>query len=225
MNHLWAPWRMEFIQRERREGCIFCSLPAEPEKRRENLILHVGRQCFVVFNRYPYTCGHMLVIPLRHTDDFVSLTPEENSEAARFLQVSMRILEENYHPEGFNLGMNLGRCAGAGIREHLHHHLIPRWVGDANFLPVIGNSRSLPELLTESYDRLRPHFRQLEENGTLAAGGHARSESEAVEGKEAKETSAKGGDTRASEPESSKDSGPGAESPTDSRSPGGRAKR
>ncbi|MCZ6792109.1 MAG: HIT domain-containing protein [Planctomycetota bacterium] len=172
MEHLWAPWRMEFIRREKRPGCVFCALPAERDRLRENLVLHVGRVSFVVLNRYPYTCGHLLVIPLRHTADFLSLTPEENSEAAQLLQDSMRILQEGYRPEGFNLGMNLGQCAGTGIREHLHHHLIPRWVGDSNFLPIVGGARSMPQLLLESYDLLRPHFRRLEASGGIAPGGH-----------------------------------------------------
>lgn len=172
MDHLWAPWRMEFILGKRKEGCIFCLLPAETEKLRENLILHIGEHCFVILNRYPYTCSHLMVIPRRHTDDFLSLTAEENAESAHLLQVSMRILKDTYRPEGFNLGMNLGRAAGAGIREHLHYHLIPRWVGDSNFLPIVGGARSLPELLDETYSRLRPHFRRLEANGEIRAGGH-----------------------------------------------------
>jgi ATP adenylyltransferase len=171
MDCLWAPWRMEFIRGHREGGCIFCRLPGERAHLRENLILHLGAKAFVILNRYPYNCGHLMVIPLRHTNDFLSLTPEENAEMALLLQRSMKILEEIYHPEGFNLGMNLGLSAGAGIREHLHHHLLPRWLGDTNFLPALSQTRSMPEMLLETYDRLRPRFQEAESNGEIAAGG------------------------------------------------------
>ena len=167
---------MEFIRRERGAGCVFCRLPAEREKLRDNLIVHLGKACFVILNRYPYTCGHLMVVPRRHTSDYLSLTDKENAETTRFLQTSLGILTKTYGPEGFNMGVNLGHAAGAGIREHLHHHLIPRWVGDSNFLPVIGKTRSLPELLIETYDRLRPHFRRLEASGELPRGGHDETE-------------------------------------------------
>lgn len=167
MDHLWAPWRMEFIRGKREKGCVFCRLPAERDRMRENLVLHIGARAYVVLNRWPYTCGHLMVIPLRHTSDFLSLTAEENAEIALLLQSSLRILEETCRPDGFNLGMNLGHAAGAGIREHLHHHVVPRWVGDNNFLPIIGEGRSIPEYLHETFDQLRPHFRRVDRDGAL----------------------------------------------------------
>ncbi|MBN1441528.1 MAG: HIT domain-containing protein [Planctomycetes bacterium] len=208
MENLWAPWRMEFITSPRSDGCIFCTLPSQPERLRENLVLHIGRRAFVMLNRYPYTCGHLMVVPRRHTSDYLSLTAEENAEATFLLQQSMRILGETYRPEGFNLGMNLGHAAGAGIREHLHHHLIPRWFGDSNFWPIVGEARSMPEMLLETYDRLRPLFeaieRPTEDNGgrdshtsgerarSTAEGGHDRRES-GTDGPVSPEETAPGG--------------------------------
>jgi ATP adenylyltransferase len=161
MENLFAPWRLEFIAGKREDGCIFCKKPAEKERLRENLVLHVGERAFVIMNRYPYNSGHLLVCPLRHTADFASLTAEENAEIGRLLQESCRILTEVYRPEGFNMGMNLGAAAGAGIRDHLHWHIVPRWFGDTNFLPVLGDTRSIPELLVQAHDRLRPSFERL----------------------------------------------------------------
>lgn len=158
MENLFAPWRLEFITGKREEGCIFCKKPADPERHRENLILHVGKTAFVIMNRYPYTSGHLLVVPLRHTDDFTGLTAEENLELTSLLQRAMRVLGRLYRPDGYNVGLNLGAAAGAGIREHLHWHVVPRWYGDTNFLPVLSGARSIPELLTEAYARLRPGF-------------------------------------------------------------------
>ncbi len=156
MEQLFAPWRLEFIKGKRPDGCVFCTLPADHAHARENLVLHHGDRAFVIMNRYPYTPGHLLVVPNRHTNDFVGLTSEENEEISVLLQTSMRVLAEVYRPEGFNLGMNLGAAAGAGIREHLHWHIVPRWVGDTNFLPVMTGVRSIPELLLDGYDRLQP---------------------------------------------------------------------
>jgi ATP adenylyltransferase len=170
VDHLWAPWRMEFILRKREDGCVFCRLPAERDRLRENLILHIGSEAYVVLNRYPYTSGHLMVIPLRHTSDFLSLTAAENAEMAVQLQASIRILKKACRPEGFNLGMNLGVPAGAGIYEHLHHHVVPRWVGDNNFLPILGEARSIPEYLLDTYDRLWPHFRRAAKEGVLVSG-------------------------------------------------------
>jgi ATP adenylyltransferase len=158
MESLFAPWRLEFITGKREEGCIFCKKPADPSRLRANLILHFGRLAFVIMNRFPYTSGHLLVVPLRHTSDLVSLTPEENGEIAALLQRSVRVLTEAYRPDGFNLGMNLGLAGGAGIREHLHWHVVPRWFGDTNFLPVMSGDRSIPELLDDAYVRLVPGF-------------------------------------------------------------------
>jgi len=176
MEHVWAPWRMKFIRRKRTDGCVFCTLPSERDQLRENLILHLGAECFVILNRYPYTCGHLMVIPHRHTNDFLSLTSAETAESTRLQQVSIGILHETYRPEGINIGMNLGKSAGAGIREHLHWHVIPRWVGDSNFLPIVGNTRSIPEHLVDTYDRLRPLFRRLEEGAGIAPSGHPEDE-------------------------------------------------
>lgn len=158
MKNLFAPWRLEFITGKRPDGCVFCKLPAEAGRSRENLVLHVGEKAFVVMNRYPYTAGHLLVIPLRHTSDFASLTGEENSEISELLQRSLRVLGEIYRPDGFNLGMNLGAAAGAGIREHLHWHVVPRWNGDTNFMTVAGSVRVVPEDLAVTRRRLAPLF-------------------------------------------------------------------
>jgi ATP adenylyltransferase len=158
MESLFAPWRLEFITGKREEGCIFCTKHSPPERHRENLILHVGRLAYVIMNRFPYTSGHLLVVPLRHTADLLSLTAEENLEISTLIQRSVKVLAGTYRPEGFNLGVNLGHAAGAGIREHLHWHIVPRWYGDTNFLPVLADTRSIPELLVEAWDRLRPGF-------------------------------------------------------------------
>jgi ATP adenylyltransferase len=172
MENLWAPWRMEYIKGRREEGCIFCRKPAEGDRLAENLILHKGRKAFVILNRFPYNSGHLMVIPKRHTSDFSSLTPEENSEMSVLLQECVRVLQDVYGAEGLNIGMNLGHGAGAGIHDHLHYHVVPRWIGDTNFFPVISDTRSIPESLQDTYARLRPHFRGREEEGVLARGGH-----------------------------------------------------
>ncbi len=169
MERLFAPWRLEYIKGKREKGCIFCKRPAVKNKLRENLILFIGKRAFVIMNRYPYTSGHLLVCPLRHTSAFESLTAEENLEMSRLLQASLRILKKVYRPEGFNLGLNLGEAAGAGIREHLHWHIVPRWYGDTNFLPVLSDIRSIPEHLLEGYDQLRPEFDRL--GKALKSGG------------------------------------------------------
>jgi ATP adenylyltransferase len=165
MDTLWAPWRMEFITGKREEGCVFCKLPAQRDRLRENLILHVGKLAFVILNRYPYHTGHLMVIPLRHTNELTALTADENAEMSFLLQESVKALRESHHPEGFNIGMNLGHCAGAGIREHLHYHVVPRWVGDTNFFPLLCGTKSMPEMLEQTFDRLRPAFAALEAEG------------------------------------------------------------
>ncbi len=162
MEYLWAPWRMEYIKAPREQGCVFCKKLSEADRHAENLILHVGRLSFVVLNRYPYQNGHLMVVPIRHTDDFADLGEDELAEIARLLQESIRALRTVYKAEGINLGANLGRCAGAGIDEHVHVHVVPRWSGDTNFLSVLSGTKSMPELLAETYAKLRPWFEAIE---------------------------------------------------------------
>ena len=160
MENLWAPWRMEFVQAPKTDGCIFCKFPAETgaDADRKNLILGRTAHSFAILNRYPYNNGHLMVIPRRHTADFASLPLEELDDLHRLLQVAVQLVKEAYQPEGFNLGMNLGKVAGAGIADHLHHHVVPRWGGDTNFMPIISDTKVLVQHLDDSYALLRRLF-------------------------------------------------------------------
>jgi ATP adenylyltransferase len=161
MERLWTPWRMEYIKSaatsDEDEGCIFCDLPKEDDDE-HTLILGRGRTAFVILNRFPYNPGHLMVAPYRHEGDLVELKDEELAETSELVRESVRVLRDAWEPSGFNVGMNLGRVAGAGVPGHVHWHVVPRWDGDSNFMPVIGQTKVLPELLDESYAKLRPAF-------------------------------------------------------------------
>jgi ATP adenylyltransferase len=148
---------MQYLQdnKAEAEGCVFCQVRDGAEDER---VLARSDQGFVVLNKYPYNPGHLMIVPNRHVGDLGDLQPEEHLDLQTLLVRSQRALLGAGDPHGFNIGMNLGRIAGAGIPDHLHWHLIPRWSGDTNFMPAIGETRVLPELLAETYERLRPHF-------------------------------------------------------------------
>lgn len=152
---LWAPWRLTYIEKESPTGgCIFVDLPAL-DADRENLILYRGNNAFVMLNAYPYTNGHLMIAPYRHTAELSDLDEATLLEINQLLASGVRWVREAYHPDGFNIGVNLGRSAGAGIPSHIHWHVVPRWDGDTNFMTTVGNVRVLPQSLEESYDRLR----------------------------------------------------------------------
>lgn len=161
MQRIWSPWRMAYIQAAKEQGedggCIFCDLPAEGDDVR-TMILARGELAFVIVNSFPYNPGHLMVAPFRHVGAFTSLEAAELADVDALVARSIRALEQEMEPHGYNLGMNLGRVAGAGIPDHVHWHLVPRWNGDTNFMPVVGQTRVLPELLEETYARLRPRF-------------------------------------------------------------------
>ena len=161
MERIWSPWRMAYIQAAKEQGedggCIFCDLPAEGDDVR-TMILSRGELAFVIVNSFPYNPGHLMVAPFRHVGAFTSLEAAELADVDALVARSIRALEQEMEPHGYNLGMNLGRVAGAGIPDHVHWHLVPRWNGDTNFMPVVGQTRVLPELLEETYARLRPRF-------------------------------------------------------------------
>lgn len=154
MKQLWAPWRLEFILGKKERGCIFCNR-VRSRSDKKNLILYRGRCNFVMMNKYPYNSGHLMVIPNRHTANFKSLKPIELNELFSLTQRAVVILEQAMHPDGFNLGMNLGRAAGAGIADHLHQHIVPRWNADTNFMPVLGETKQIPDHLENTYQVLK----------------------------------------------------------------------
>jgi ATP adenylyltransferase len=161
-ERLWSPWRMAYVRGggDGKGGCIFCDLPAAGEEHdEENHLLARGELTFVLLNAFPYNPGHLMVAPYRHVGRYGELTADELAETMAFAGTAIAALEEDSGAHGFNLGMNLGQVAGAGIADHLHLHLVPRWGGDTNFMPVVGHTKVLPELLAETYQRLRPRFR------------------------------------------------------------------
>ncbi|NBX76949.1 MAG: HIT domain-containing protein [Proteobacteria bacterium] len=162
VKQLWAPWRMVFIQggTKTNSGCVFCELPRENQDA-QNLILFKSAHSFVILNKYPYNNGHLMVIPHKHTADLNALSPAEHTDLISLTNHCVSALKESYKPEGFNIGMNLGAAGGAGIREHLHFHIVPRWTGDTNFMPVLADTKSMPQHLTESFKQLEPYFRRL----------------------------------------------------------------
>ncbi|RPI02571.1 MAG: HIT domain-containing protein [Calditrichaeota bacterium] len=157
MEYLWAPWRMEYILAPKAEGCIFCSKPAE-SKDRDHLIIRRGQQSFIILNYYPYNNGHLMIVPYRHVSRLYELTAAEQREMMEFLAESSKILTDFLRSDGLNIGMNLGKTAGAGIDDHLHFHIVPRWNGDTNFMPIFGHTKVLPQGLFELYDQLYPLF-------------------------------------------------------------------
>lgn len=153
-ERLWAPWRLQYIQNaDVAEGCIFCDKPKEGRDR-ENLILHRFETCFAILNLFPYVSGHLMVAPFRHLGELNEMTPEEKLETIEATDACCRALQAVYRPQGFNLGANIGRSAGAGIVGHVHMHIVPRWAGDTNFMSVVGQTRVLPESLEDTYDKL-----------------------------------------------------------------------
>ena len=153
MNTLFAPWRMEYILGPKADACVFC-LPESTARDQDDLVLHRGNLCFVVMNRYPYANGHLLVAPFRHVPDLTDLNDAESAEVMLLTRLSVRILREALNPEGFNVGVNLGSVAGAGIQEHLHVHVVPRWQGDTSFMTVCGHTRVVSEHLPATYAKL-----------------------------------------------------------------------
>jgi ATP adenylyltransferase len=161
MKILWTPWRMEYIMGEKPEGCLFCTKRQAPgEKDRENYILHRGATCFILLNLFPYTNGHMMVAPYQHVASLEQLDDESLHEMMALTRASVAALNKTLSPAGFNIGLNMGKVAGAGIADHLHIHVVPRWAGDVNFMSVLGDTRLMPEALNDTYDRLLPVLTQ-----------------------------------------------------------------
>ena len=156
-EQLWAPWRLQYIESAHKaEGCIFCDFPAQgPEKDTENLIVYRGPHAYLILNAFPYSNGHLMVVPYRHTSSFEAFSDAEMLDVMHLTRLALCLLEAAFHPDGFNLGVNMGRVAGAGIADHLHWHIVPRWNGDTNFMPVLADVRVIPQSLQITYERLR----------------------------------------------------------------------
>ena len=157
MKYLWAPWRMQYIESPKDDSCIFC-LPRPVDEDRQRLVLFRGKESFVIMNRYPYSNGHLMVAPYRHIADLEDFTTEEMAEMHVLLVKCRTALGRAMAPQGFNVGMNLGEVAGAGIADHLHLHIVPRWKGDTNFMPVFADTRVVPQHLEETYKILEREF-------------------------------------------------------------------
>lgn len=157
MKYIAAPWRRTYVQKSlKMKNCIFCE--ARKKNEAEALILFRGQHNFIILNRYPYTTGHVMIAPYRHLAAFENAPEPVVREAIQLVQLVIRILKKCYRPHGFNVGLNLGHSAGAGVAGHYHIHVVPRWTGDANFMPVIGETRVFCEDLQTTYDRLKPYF-------------------------------------------------------------------
>ena len=158
-NHrIWAPWRLRYVSTaSKQQECVFCAKPAEGDDRRA-LIVHRGERCYVILNLYPYTSGHLMVAPFEHVGRLQDIEAEVTAEMMDLAQQAIRKMESVYGPEGFNLGVNQGRVAGAGVEGHIHLHVVPRWAGDNNYMPVLADTRVMPQSLEETYDALEGGF-------------------------------------------------------------------
>ncbi|RLI86759.1 MAG: HIT family hydrolase [Archaeoglobales archaeon] len=154
MERLFAPWRIRYILSPKYEGCIFCDYPKQ-NKDRENLLLYRGKKAFIIMNRYPYNPGHVLVCPYRHVAEPSELEMDEKVELLELIDLIIAAIRKEMNPDGFNVGLNIGKVAGAGMGEHLHFHVVPRWNGDTSFMPVFADVQVVPEALEETYDKLK----------------------------------------------------------------------
>jgi ATP adenylyltransferase len=157
---LWSPWRMEYVKREKEKGCVFCNRIKQNDDKK-NLILIRYEYSFVIMNLYPYNNGHLMVVPYRHVSDYGSLEEIERNEIAELTNLSIKVMKNVLNPQGFNIGMNIGSIGGAGIADHLHQHIVPRWEGDTNFMPIIGHTKVIVDSLNETYNDLKIGFFKL----------------------------------------------------------------
>jgi ATP adenylyltransferase len=158
MDRIWAPWRMEYISSTKSEGEKKCFLCVGPDKDNDSLVVGRKGTAFVIMNRFPYTNGHVMVVPVRHTGRVEELSDEESLDMMRLVRTMISIFKEEFKVDGVNVGINVGRAAGAGLEEHIHIHMVPRWFGDTNFMPVTGETRVISEHLSESYEKLKRKF-------------------------------------------------------------------
>ena len=161
MENLWAPWRIEYILSKKPAGCIFCDKPAE-NRDEENLILHRGRYHFIIMNAFPYNNGHMMVVPFRHTATLSAWAAEEQQEMMQLADLAVELLRKSMRPDGFNLGINMGIVGGAGVADHIHLHIVPRWNGDTNFMPVLSDTRVISEHLRATFGKLKEALAEME---------------------------------------------------------------
>jgi ATP adenylyltransferase len=159
-QRIWAPWRLAYVKdasKDSEQECIFCTKPAARDDE-ANLIVHRGERCFVILNLFPYTNGHLMVAPFEHIGAIQDLPPETTAEMMALAQRAIVVLEQEYQPHGFNVGFNQGRVAGAGVEHHIHMHVVPRWGGDTNFMPVLADTRVMPQTLDQTYAALKGKF-------------------------------------------------------------------
>jgi len=159
MKVLWAPWRMEYILKNKEDGCVFCKGLKENNDEK-NLILIRSEKAVIFMNRFPYNNGHLLIMPTRHIGELEELTQEEVLDIHNLIQLSLSALKKSLNPDGFNIGLNLGRVAGAGVVDHIHWHIVPRWQGDTNFMPVLAEVKVMPEHLSQTYKKLKQAFEE-----------------------------------------------------------------
>ena len=159
MDYLWTPWRSTYMEAKKTPGaCIFCDAARDPAEDARNLVVFRASHCFVILNRYPYTSGHLMIVPYEHVAKLNETSLEATGEMMELARRAELVLEAAYHPDGLNMGMNMGEAAGAGIAQHVHLHMLPRWSGDANFITTVGQARVIPEALEETYRKLRDAF-------------------------------------------------------------------
>ena len=161
MEKMWAPWRLEYIQNadKKTEGCIFCDKPKQ-ETDKENLIVHKDEHCFIILNKYPYNNGHLMVVPYEHKSDILDLSDTVLLNIQKVIQKAIKALKNTMEPHGFNIGVNMGRPAGAGIADHIHYHIVPRWHGDTNYMPVLAETKVVSEALDQTWEKLHNEFIQ-----------------------------------------------------------------
>ncbi len=155
---IWAPWRIDYIRSEKNTDCFICQKALDRSDDLKNLILARGKYAYVLFNEFPYTSGHLMVTPYSHIADICELTKKESIEMVELTVRSVKVMRKVLNPQGFNIGYNLGECSGAGLKDHIHQHIVPRWNGDTNFMPVLANTRVVPEALIETCQLLRDAF-------------------------------------------------------------------
>jgi ATP adenylyltransferase len=162
LSRLHAPWRIKYIAMPKTDECIFCTKPRE-RKDEDNYIVHRGPKCFIILNMFPYNTGHVMIAPYRHISSLEDLTDDESLDLMRLTSLALKILRKAYAPDGFNIGVNIGGAAGAGIADHVHLHVVPRWIGDTNFMVVISNTKVIPEMLKSTFEKLKKALFELTE--------------------------------------------------------------